>query len=95
MADTDTARATVTALASTAASQVALVTNTARKGLTAVNTDANTCYLKCGEVASATSFTVAIPSGATWEMPWPPYTGRVDAIWAANGAGSLVMTEFT
>lgn len=95
MADTDTARATVTSLASSATSQVALATNPARTGITAVNTDTNTCYLKCGETASETSFTAEIPSGAMWEMPWRLYTGRVDAIWTANGDGFLVITEFT
>lgn len=95
MADTYTLRSTVTALASSATSQIALPTNTARTGLIATNTDSYSCFLKFGEVASSTSFTVEIPSGGYWELLEPAYLGRIDAIWAADGPGSLVITELT
>lgn len=85
--------ATLSTLASTAASQTALAANTSRKGVIAYNSDAYAVLLKYGATASASSFTVRIPSGGTWEMPEPVYTGIIDAIWEANGSGSLFLTE--
>lgn len=81
------------ALASTAASQQVLAANSSRSGLLLTNTDANAVYVYYGTTATATKFTVIIPSGGYWEMPAPCYTGRIDAIWAADGAGSLIGSE--
>lgn len=64
-----------------------------RKGLLLTNTDANDVYLYYGVTAVATKFTVRIPAGAHWEMPYPIYTGNIDAIWAANGSGALIGSE--
>ena len=80
-------------LESSTTSQQALPENAARRGVTAMNTDANECYLKYGANASATSFKVRIPQNAYWEMPEPIYTGRIDVIWAANGVGQLLVDE--
>ena len=80
-------------LASAATSAQVVAANKSRKGLLLTNTDANTCRVKYGATASATSFTVAIPSGGYWEMPQPIYTGRIDAIWDADGSGVLAITE--
>lgn len=85
--------AVVTAINSLATSQPALAANPDRRGVTAVNTDANACLLKYGATASATSLTVRIPANGYWEMPLPIYRGRIDVIWEANGSGALVMTE--
>lgn len=85
--------ASLTSLASAATSAQLLAANTSRKGLTLFNTDANGVYVKYGTTASATSFTVLIPTNGYWEMPEPIYTGRIDAIWAADGSGSLYATE--
>lgn len=82
-----------TALSSASSAQVVAL-NLSRKGLVLTNTDANTVYVKCGTTASLTDFTVAIPPGGTWVMDQPIYTGRIDAIWAADGSGSLIGTEF-
>jgi hypothetical protein len=93
--------ATVTALASAATSAQLLASTAGRRGLLLTNTDANGVYVKYGTTASATSFSVFIPGGDTtngfgyWEMPAPIYTGRIDAIWAADGSGSLIATELT
>lgn len=80
-------------LASSASSAQLLAANTSRRGLLLTNTDANAVYLYYGTTASATKFTVKIPSGGYWEMPQPIYTGRIDAIWAADGSGSLIGSE--
>jgi len=87
--------ATLSAVASGTSSAQALAANTSRKGVIAVNTDANVVYLKYGTTASATSFTVRLAENETWVMPAPIYTGRIDAIWATDGAGSLYITELT
>jgi len=88
------ATASLTALASLATTQQLLAANSARQGLILVNTDANNVKIKYGTTASATSFTAIVPAnGGIWEMPYPVYTGRIDAIWDADGAGSLYATE--
>lgn len=85
--------ASVTTLASSATSAQLLAANADRLGLILTNTDANTARVKYGTTASASSFTVALPTGAYWEMPDPVYTGRIDVIWDADGSGSLIATE--
>lgn len=89
------ATATLTSLASSASSAQLLASTAGRRGLILTNTDANGVYVKFGTTASATSFTVLIPAGGYWEMPQPVYTGRIDAIWIADGSGSLFSTELT
>lgn len=81
----------VDSLATNIASAVAL--NTARRGLSIFNTDANALLVKFGATASATSFTVRIPQNGFYEMDAPVYTGRIDFIWEADGAGSAYVTE--
>jgi hypothetical protein len=89
------ATATLTNLASTAASQSALASNTARRGVLMFNDDANAVLIKYGATASATSYTVKIPADSYWEMPMPIYTGAIDAIWLVDGSGSLRITELS
>jgi hypothetical protein len=94
LTDVAVSTATLSALASLGTSQQLLAANTARRGVILVNTDANAVLIKYGTTASATSFTARIPgSFGQWEMPGPIYTGRIDAIWEANGSGSLYATE--
>lgn len=81
------------ALASAATSAQVLAANTARRGLLLTNTDANDCYVYYGTTATAAKFTVKIPPGGYWEMPVPPFQGRIDAIWSADGSGSLIGSE--
>ena len=88
-----TPAARLVAVASSANSGSALLASSNRQGLIAYNSDANVCYLKYGTTAAATDFTVAIPSGGYWEMPEPIYQGAIDVIWAADGSGSLYLTE--
>lgn len=86
--------ATLSAVASAATSAQLLAANAARKGVLLCNTDANAVLLKYGTTASATSFTVRVPGGnGQWEMQQPIYTGRIDAIWEADGTGSAYVTE--
>jgi hypothetical protein len=85
--------ATLSTVASAATSAQALGSNPSRRGVIAVNTDANSCYLKYGATATTTSFSYIIGPNVTWEMPNPVYTGRIDVIWSADGSGSLFITE--
>lgn len=90
-----TATATLSSLASAATSAQLLAANTSRKGVLIHNTDANALKIKYGTTASASSYSVNIPSNGYWEMPQPIYAGRIDAIWDADGAGSAYVTELT
>jgi hypothetical protein len=86
--------ARVTKVDSSASSTQIVAANKSRKGLYLYNSDANAAYVKFGTTATATDFTVKIDAGAFYEMPVNPiYTGRIDAIWAADGSGSLHITE--
>lgn len=85
--------ASLSTLASSAISAQLLAANAARLGLILYNTDANAVLIKYGTTASASSFTYRIPPNGTWEMPGPVYAGRIDAIWEADGSGSLFATE--
>ena len=93
------AGATVTSVNSSNASQTIIASNRLRAGLSISNTDANILYLKLGGgTASATSFTVAL-AGATstgisyYEVPYG-FTGEITGIWAADGSGAALVTEF-
>lgn len=83
------------ALASAATSAQVLAANAARKGLFLTNTDANTVYIYYGTTATAAKFTVSLAQNGYWEMPWPIWTGRIDAIWAVDGSGSLIGSELS
>lgn len=85
--------ATAVSLASAATSAQVVAANTDRLGLCLTNTDANRCYINLGAAASATAFVVYLDTGDYWELPTPCYTGAVNAIWSADGSGSLIGME--
>ncbi len=87
---------TVSAVASSATSGQIVAASASRLGLSLYNSDANDCYVKFGTTATTSDFTVKIPSGGFYEMPTDMiYIGRIDAIWSADGSGSLHVTELT
>jgi hypothetical protein len=77
-----------------AATNVTLLAEAANKTgrFVIVNTDANILYIKYGETASATDFTVALAEGDT--LAEEGYFGIVDGIWASNGSGAAKITVF-
>ena len=86
--------ATLSNVASSASNGALVAANANRLGLLVFNDSSAVLYLKYGETASTSSFTVKIAAGAYWEMPQPIYVGQIDGIWAsANGAARV--TELT
>lgn len=67
--------------------------NSNRIGSTIFNTSSNDLYIKLGETASTTSFSVIISSGGYYETPYG-YVGQVDGIWI-SADGKAVITELT
>ncbi len=97
LADNRAATGTKSAVASGVASVTILASNAVRKGAMITNTDANVLYLDLsGGTATSTSFSVAIAANGFYELPnGPLYTGLITGIWAADGSGSALVTEFT
>lgn len=76
-----------------------LASNAARKGASVSNTDANILYLLLGTgTVSATNFTVALGAGNTnptyYEAPFG-FTGIITGLWASDGSGVALATEYT
>ncbi len=86
---------TSTQVASGTSAVTILAANTARYGATVFNDDANVLYLLLGTgTVSATVYTVQIPSGGYYEVPYG-FTGVLTGLWAADGSGSARVTEFS
>lgn len=86
---------TFTQVASLATNQLILAANANRKGGTIFNTDTNTMFIRLSSVAATTTaFTASIATNGYYEIP-SAYTGPINAIWAADGAGNANVTEFT
>ena len=88
--------ATVTSVASGITSVSIVAANTARRGVSILNTDANALYLLVGGgTASATNLSVIVAAtNGYWEAPFG-FTGAITGIWAADGTGSAFVTEYT
>jgi hypothetical protein len=86
--------ATVSQVASSASSVTLKASNASRMGLIIFNDSTAALYVKFGETASTTDFTVKILAGGYFELPFPCYTGKVDGIWAAAN-GYAYVTEMT
>jgi succinate-acetate transporter protein len=91
---------TTAALASVSASASTVVlraANPARVGLLVYNDSTAVLYLAYAAAASTSVYSVQIPGGGYYEMPYGgqfPYAGAVSGIWAsANGAARI--TELT
>lgn len=86
--------ATVTSVDSATASTNILAANAARKGAIITNTDENSLYLDLsGGTASATNYSVELATDGTYQVPFG-YTGAITGIWAVDGTGAALVTEF-
>jgi len=86
---------TKTSVNSGTGSVTILASNANRKGASVTNTDANILYLDLsGGTATNASYTAAVASGAYYEIPFG-YTGLITGIWAGDGSGAALVTEFT
>lgn len=74
-------------------STTVLASNANRRGATIYNESGAICFIKLGATASLTSYTVQIPIGGSYEVPFG-YTGVIDGITVAITA-VLRVTEFT
>lgn len=72
-----------------------LAANTNRKGVMIHNDSISTLFVNFGATASATAFSVKIPSDALYEMAAPIYTGQINGIWSADATGAARITELT
>lgn len=91
---TKSATATRTTVARSNANQTLLASNASRLGATIFNDAAANLYVKFGTTATSADFTIRLQSQDYYEVPFL-YTGRIDGIWASNGAGNALMTELT
>lgn len=87
---------TISNVGITAASQIALASNTARLGAIFVNDGPNIVYLLLSSVgpAAANTCSVILAAGATFALEKGEYDGNVHCAASANG-GTLRVTEFT
>lgn len=88
------ASATVTQVGDATASTQLANSNAARSGLIVTNQSSAVLYLKYGSGASATSLTVVLNQGDTFEMPSPIYTGTIFGAWASDAGGFAYVTEW-
>ncbi len=89
-----TATTVVTAVAQNAASVSISASDTALLGRTITNDSAATLYLLLHPAAaSLTNYTVPIPPGGYYEVPFG-YTNEIRGIWGAGGAGFAYVTTF-
>lgn len=93
---------TMSSKSSSASSATMLASNSARKGATFYNDDANPLYLRTDGSAATTSiggYTVKIASGAYYELPVGAnggvYQGAITGIWSATGSSGVSISEST
>lgn len=88
------AGATVTSVNSAATSTTIIAANRYRAGVSVTNTDANALYLLVGGgTASTTNYSVKLVSDGYFEVPYN-FTGAITGIWAADGSGTALVTEY-
>jgi len=68
--------------------------NLSRRFATFFNHSEAALYLKLGDTAAYTDFTVKLQSGSFYEVTLPIHTGSVSGIWDAP-SGSVMVTEYS
>lgn len=91
------ANSTVTSVAAVTTNVTLLAANSARKGgvfFYSASSSKN-LFLKLGAIANTTtSYTIKIPGGGYFELPFIVYTGQIDGIFDST-TGSVLITELT
>lgn len=86
---------TKTSVAAAVTSTTLLAANLLRKQAVFMNDSTANLFLDlAGGTASTASYSVKVPAGGYYEIPWPVYTGLVTGIWDA-AAGSAQITELS
>lgn len=88
-------QSSVTSVLATGISTAVLAANPDRRAATFYNDADKSCFLKFGATASTSSYTVRLYPTGFFTMPYPAYTGPIDAIWEAAPTGALRVTEMT
>lgn len=91
--DLKAATSGVTMVASSEINVTLLAANVARLGASIYNDSNKNLYLKLGETASLSSFSVLIVAGGYYEVPFH-YIGIIDGIWESSN-GNARITEFS
>lgn len=87
--------AVTTQVADNAANVTLLASNSSRIGASVSNDSSASLRAKAGTTATLTDYTVEIPQGGHWEVPFG-YTGRIDGIWVTDpGDGAARITEYS
>jgi len=85
--------AVVTSHTGTVSSSILLPSNGNRINVLFYNHSSAALFLKFGDGASVTSFSVKIGSGSYYETTQPAHTGSITGAWDVSG-GSVFITEF-
>lgn len=89
------ASAAFTSVPSGIGSVTILAANANRKGAAIVNTDANVLYLDLtGGAASNARHAAQVAANGVYQVPFG-YTGAITGVWAADGTGAALVTEFS
>jgi len=87
--------ATLSNVTASVSSVTIIAANESRKGVVVFNDSSSDMYLKFGDTASTSSFTVKVSSNTLYEMPGPHlYSGVIDGIWD-TATGTARVTELT
>lgn len=89
------ASSSVTSVSDSDSNQTLLSANLDRKGLILFNNSTAIAYVKFGATATSSDFTIRLVPYGTYDSNMPVYTGRIDAIWASNASGSMLITELS
>lgn len=93
--ETQPTTGTQSTVANSTANVTLLSSNTNRRMATVYNDDtAAFLYVRLGATASTTNFTIKMAPGSYYELPYPCYTGQIDAVASAN-TGNARITELT
>ena len=70
-----------------------LPANADRRGATIENAAPGPLFVRYGGTASPSDYSVKLPPWASFEVPFPSYTGQIVGVWASAGSGQAMVTE--